>query len=740
MSTNQPISVWLKVKGYAAYKRDMLNAAAMTERVGKSARKTGGAFQFATNKMGAFSRGLGIVHRMSYLVSVGLTAAIGSAAMSFVDFNQQMANLKAVTGASEPELKVLHDQILQLGASTKFSNDEIAQTATTLAKAGYSVTQVGQLLPGVSTFAAAASIELADAVSLVSDQVTVFGLSAEDASGVSDILTVALNASKLEAADLAESMKYVGPIAHQAGLTLEETSAAIAALAQQGMKGSQSGTSLRMGLMRLARSPKAVTEAFEELGVSQEAFMTPEGNFKPIGDMIDMLKNLTRNMGGMEKTRIFSKIFGAEAAPAWVALTATIGDAGKSYGELLGMIEQADKENVAAHQAETMMDTISGAFEKLRGQWETLWIDTLEPFEEDIKDLFGWIEYWIDMLGRDTDFVMKQIVGPGWDDFKERVQDLVEELIDNFWPILVDLGEKAWWIAKTVLPLMDKGIEFMEDHATTTRVALGLLVGVFVAWKALQMARYIRGIVFAMVILNSVMRKNPWIALAFAITAIVTALITLYETDPRFHAWVDDKANALWDFRDTVTEWWDNIKGIFTQEGPWWDAIVDQFRYMVNITLKVLNDATEQINKLLPEQMHLSYSEYIDTGIDSMEERFKDPFFGTGGVIAEDIAERMKGGGVLEGLGPGLTMKEKDALGMLPGRHPPWAVPPVQDAPRYNYPDLDLGSDQDKVFPSRNGQGFGFGKIFDITTHVYLDKKKIAKAVADSRADAEARN
>ena len=741
MSSPEALTVWLRVKGYADFMRKMVTAGTKTEDLGKKARKTGHHFNYATQRMNAFTKGLGVMHRISYLGAVGITAAVGGAVMAYVDFNQQMANLRAVTGSTDSEMKGLHDTILSLGASTKFSNTEIAATATTLAKAGYSLIEVQQLLPGVASFAAAAQIDLADAVGLVTDQVTVFGYEAKEAGGVSDMLTAALNATKLEAGDLGESLKYIGPIAAQAGLSLEDTLSVVGLLAQQGIKGSQAGTALRMGLQRLAREPKAVAEAFEELGISQESFLDASGNLRPFNEIIDVMKRATQDMTGFQKTEVFSKIFGAEASTAWVALTADVGATGKSYEELFKIIKESDAANLATKQAEEMTDTVGGAFERLRGQWETFWIVTLEPFEEDIKDLFEFIEKWLDFFMRDTDYVLKKVI-PHWEVLKEAIQDLWDVLYYSLWPVLQDLEPLITFFGGTVLFVIATGLDQMAENADITRVSFAFLIGLFAAWKAMQLVKFINRLRIALVLLFGVMRRHPVIALLFVLTAVATALYELYKNDEDFHKAVDEWGNKLWDFRDNVKSWYDDFVGIFTGEGPWYDWLGDQIRLMTNQAILQLNLYVDEINKLLPERFHVGHLDYVDWGIESMEERFKDPFFGTGGILDQYLASKMPGLGSLEGLGPGLMTDEewRKKYGLPPGGGIPGAggpgsfyAPKPEDLPgkQYSLPPLDASSDQDAVLPglNRNAAGSLASQQLFVTTQVFLDKKKIAEAI-----------
>ncbi|MEJ7217862.1 phage tail tape measure protein, partial [Staphylococcus caprae] len=67
---------------------------------------------------------------------------------------------------------------------------------------------------------------------------------------------------------MGEALKYAGTPAHSLGMSLEDTSSAIMAMSNAGLKGEQAGTTLRASLIRLAKPTKASQKAMDELGIS----------------------------------------------------------------------------------------------------------------------------------------------------------------------------------------------------------------------------------------------------------------------------------------------------------------------------------------------------------------------------------------------------------------------------------------------------------------------------------------
>ena len=162
-------------------------------------------------------------------LTVGLTVPIVAMGKASVDaasnFDQSMANIRAITGATGSEMQAMSKLALQLGADTTFSATESAEAMLELLKAGLSVEQVmGGGLKGALDLAAAGGIELSDAAIVASTALNAFrkdGLSVSDAA---DILAGAANASAASVSSLQLGLSQVSAIASGVGLSFADTS------------------------------------------------------------------------------------------------------------------------------------------------------------------------------------------------------------------------------------------------------------------------------------------------------------------------------------------------------------------------------------------------------------------------------------------------------------------------------------------------------------------------------------
>ena len=116
-------------------------------------------------------------------------------------------------------------------------------------------------------------------------------------------------------------MKYVAPQAAGLGIPLEEVSAMLGVFADAGIKGSQGGTALRAAFSRLSKEPKAVAKALSALGVKSR---DSNGNMRDMTELLTVLDSKLKKFGKADKQKYLANIFGAEAAPAMLALMESV--------------------------------------------------------------------------------------------------------------------------------------------------------------------------------------------------------------------------------------------------------------------------------------------------------------------------------------------------------------------------------------------------------------------------------
>lgn len=312
----------------------------------------------------------------------GTTTALGGVAAAAVkvgsDFEAQMSRVQAISGATGKELEELRSQAVELGADTSFSASEAAQGMENLAAAGFKTNEIMDAMPGLLDLAAASGEDLASSSDIAASTLRGFGLAAEDAGHVADVLAENANRTNSSVTETGEAMKYIAPLARAAGISLEETAAAIGIMANAGIQGSQAGTTLRGALSRLSKPTDDMQQAMDELGVS---FYDSKGKMLSLADQVGMLQSAMEGMTDEQKNNYLVTLYGQEALSGMLAL---INEGPDSLASLTAAYEECD--GSAQTAAATMQDNLKGAVEELSGSAETLGIVFYDSVAGSLKE------------------------------------------------------------------------------------------------------------------------------------------------------------------------------------------------------------------------------------------------------------------------------------------------------------------------------------------------------------------
>ena len=324
------------------------------------------------------SQGLKVAAATVSGVSVALTGVSTAAIKVGSDFEAQMSRVKAISGATGEEFEKLKNQAIQLGADTAFSSTQAAEGMENLAAAGFATNEIIEAMPGLLDLAAASGEDLANSSDIAASTLRGFGLAASDAGHVADVLAENANRTNSSVAETGEAMKYIAPLARAAGISMEETAAAIGIMANAGIQGSQAGTTLRGALSRLSKPTDDMQLAMDQLGIS---FYDSEGKMKSLSEQVAMLKDAMSDMTDEQKNNYLVTLYGQESLSGMLAL---INEGPDSLSKLTDAYEVCD--GSAQKAAETMQDNLSGAVEQLKGSAESLGIVFYENVADSMKN------------------------------------------------------------------------------------------------------------------------------------------------------------------------------------------------------------------------------------------------------------------------------------------------------------------------------------------------------------------
>ena len=250
----------------------------------------------------------GNIQNLGKQMSMAFTAPLaligGSAFNTFQKFEQQMAKVRAVSGATSTEFAALKANAEELGASTRFSATEVAELQTEFAKLGFTAAEIENVTEGTLALAQATDSDLAQAAEVAGNVLRAFQLEASETGRVTDVMAQSFNSTALDMETFSLSMKFVAPVAASAGVSLEETTALLGLLADAGIKGSTAGTSLRRIISELGAGSEPVTEKIKQLaagGLDLTSAMDEVGReaqsaLLVLGNNIDKVDGLTKGL------------------------------------------------------------------------------------------------------------------------------------------------------------------------------------------------------------------------------------------------------------------------------------------------------------------------------------------------------------------------------------------------------------------------------------------------------------
>lgn len=318
------------------------------------------------------------------LVGIG----IGFALRSGIKFDQVMSNVRAATQASTKDFKRLRKAALDLGSSTQFSAREVAEAQVEMGKAGFKTAQILAALPGVLDAAAASGESMATVANIMVNSLTGFGMAAKDAQVISDGLAFSANETTASISDFGEALKYVAPVARQAGLSFHETNGALIALAKVGIKGSMAGTALRGMLLDMQAPSNLAASQMKTLGLT---FRDAQGNMLPFAQNIDRLKAKLKDMPKSKADKFLRDLFGVQQMAA-ARQFLEIGGAG-----LDKFTAQSKKSKGAAEDfAAVLRDNLGGDLERMKGSAETAAIKISDDLTPAIRGVTGEMTKMID--------------------------------------------------------------------------------------------------------------------------------------------------------------------------------------------------------------------------------------------------------------------------------------------------------------------------------------------------------
>ncbi|MGM9754730.1 MAG: phage tail tape measure protein, partial [Parabacteroides sp.] len=290
---------------------------------------------------------------LSAIVSNVRNVAEGFSAVSAsgIQFEQNLANLSSITGLIGDDLQYIADKAKETGKASGLGAagavDAFALLASQIQIDKIGMEGLAMLQRETITLAQASGMNMTDAATAMAATINQFGLQADQANRVINVLAAGSKYGAAEIGELSQSFKVTGSVAAAAGLSVEQTAGALEVLSKSNLKGAEAGTALRNIIVKLQTT----------LGLD----LSKTG----LANALEALQPK------LEDTAYLAKLFGAENLAASQFLI-------KNADAVREMTDSVTGTNVAMEQANIRTNTTAEAMKRMQARIDGFKISLFE--------------------------------------------------------------------------------------------------------------------------------------------------------------------------------------------------------------------------------------------------------------------------------------------------------------------------------------------------------------------------
>ena len=472
----------------------------------------------------------------------GVVTGLGTAAVkTAADFDSAMSKVAAVSGATGSDFDKLRDKAREMGAKTKFSATEAADAMNYMAMAGWKTEDMLSGIEGVMYLAAASGEDLATTSDIVTDALTAFGLTAADSGHFADVLAAASNNANTNVSMMGETFKYCAPVAGALGFSVEDTAEAIGLMGNAGIKASQAGTSMRSIMTNLTGDVKLSGVAIGDVTI---ATTNADGSMRSLSAILADCRGAFAGMTEAEKANNAEALVGKNAMSGFLAL---MNAAPEDIEKVSGAVNNC--KDAAKNMADTMQDNLEGQLTILKSQLQELAISFGDLLMPAVRSIVSGLQGMVDVLNAMPDGVKQVIM-------------IIALLAAALGPVLIIIG-KVISAVGTIMTIVPK----LAGVINTVKTAFGAL--------------------------NAVMLANPIAIVIAAIAALVAAFIYLWNTNEEFRQfWI-----SLWnEIKEVAVQVWTTVSQFLVSA---WNGIRTVITTVMNAIRTVISTVWSGIRTII---------------------------------------------------------------------------------------------------------------------------------------------
>lgn len=434
------------------------------DRAREAADNFGPSLDISAKKAALMGAVAGATSQAVHGLASAFRAATAFSVNAYADFEQALNIFQSVSQATNEQMTAVAMQARALGKDISLpgvSSRDAALAMGELAKAGLSVNDTLAASKGVLSLAKAGQLDTAQAAAIAANALNAFSLRGQDAAAVADVLAAAANASSAGVGDLAFGLQMASASAASMKVPLEDTVAALGLMANNGIAGSDAGTSLKTMFAALTPVTDRQKDAMKKLNLD---FFDAKGNFVGMVEVIRQLEKGTSKLTQEQKLQSLETIFGSDAVRAANIL---LKEGVSGFNEMGAAVRRS---GAATELAAAQNKGLKGALDNLKSSAETLAIDFGEKLAPGITRVASFISQNLEPAAR-TAWNTFERVGERVADVASRVGDYLQPKLEALWnTITQDLAPALSNLWNNIL------VPFGEFVGTVLVGAFGLAV------------------------------------------------------------------------------------------------------------------------------------------------------------------------------------------------------------------------------------------------------------------------
>ena len=464
-------------------------------------------------------------------------AGLGTASVAAsITFEDSMAKVSTIADETEVSYDSMKKSIIDLSNQTGISANDIADNVYNAISAGQSTADAVNFVTESTKLAKAGFAEASQSLDILTTILNAYGLEASEVTNVSDILVQTQNKGKTTVAELASSMGKIIPTANSVNVNLEQLGTGYALMTAKGIATAETTTYMNSMLNELSDSGSTVASILKEKTGKSFAELMESGT--SLGDAMAIIEQKANN-SGLAMSELWSS---SEAGKAALVLAT---DAGQAFNSTLSDMQNSAGATDTAF--EKVNNTTGNKLKQSLNEVKNSAInmgDTLAPVTSMVAEGFSKITGMLSNLSSEQ---LKTIAGIGagvitinvalgaFSKLTKGISNTVKAYKDikefggKALDVVKNFGAKALDGAKSVgnfaLNLGNASVEFAKSATQA-----GISAAKWIAHKAVTIASTVATTAMsaAQAALNFVMSLNPITLIIIGITALIAAIVLLW--------------------------------------------------------------------------------------------------------------------------------------------------------------------------------------------------------------------